>query len=125
MWSVFLPTYLHKISVKLAVPFQAQPSQQVLFSSLNQLVKYVEISLTMVLVDHPGLLQQVAQDVTTDCTSLRANISFSHEKDWQAKIKLETFQATWWSNWMSMYFPKRLELSFFRVLAFPKACAEK
>lgn len=28
---------------------------------------------------------------------------------------------TWWSNCMSMYFPNRLELSFFRVLAFPKA----
>lgn len=26
------------------------------------------------------------------------------------------------SNWMSMYFPKRLELSFFSVLALPKAC---
>ena len=35
---------------------------------------------------------------------------------------MNMFQPTWWSNWMSMYFPKRLELSFFRVLAFPKAC---
>lgn len=31
---------------------------------------------------------------------------------------------TWQSNWMSMYFPKRLELSFFSVLAFPKAWRE-
>lgn len=55
-----LPTDLHKISVKLAVPLQAQPPQQVLFPSLHQLVEDVEIPFTMVLVDHPGLFQQVA-----------------------------------------------------------------
>lgn len=32
--------------------------------------------------------------------------------------------CTWLSNWMSIYFPNRLELSFFSVLALPKACGE-
>lgn len=72
-----MPTDLHEVSVKLAVSLQAQPPQQVLFSSLHQLVENVEIPLTVVLVDHAGLLQQVAQDVTADCTALRENVSFS------------------------------------------------
>ena len=39
-------------------------------------------------------------------------------------LNMEGLLPTSLLNWMSMYFPKRLELSFFRVLALPKACGE-
>lgn len=55
----------------LAVSLQAEPAEQILLSSLHQLIEDVEVSLSVVLVDHAGLLQQVAQDVTANCTALR------------------------------------------------------
>lgn len=55
----------------LAVSLQAEPAEQILLSSLHQLIKDVEVSLSVVLVDHAGLLQQVAQDVTANCATLR------------------------------------------------------
>lgn len=55
----------------LAVPLQAEPTKQIFFSSLHQLIEDVEVSLAVVLVDHTGLLQQVTQDMTTNCSTLR------------------------------------------------------
>lgn len=49
----------------LGVPIQAQPPQQVLLPTLDQLVEDVEVALAVVLVDHPRLLQQVVVDVAT------------------------------------------------------------
>lgn len=54
----------------LAVPLQAEPAEQTFLSSLHQLVENVKVSLSVVLVDHAGLLQQVTQDVTPNCTTL-------------------------------------------------------
>lgn len=55
----------------LAVSLQAEPAEQVFLPSLHQLIEDVEVSLAVVLVDHTGLLQQVTQDMTTNCTTLR------------------------------------------------------
>lgn len=65
------PTDLHQVTVVLAVSLQAEPAKQIFLSSLHQLIEDVEVSLPVVLVDHAGLLQQVTQDVTTNCTTLR------------------------------------------------------
>lgn len=58
-------TYFDQALVLLRVPLQAQPPQQVLLPSLDQLVENVEVPLPMVLVDHAGLLQQVVDDVAS------------------------------------------------------------
>lgn len=68
---LFISADLHQVSVMLAFSLQAEPAEQILLSSLHQLVEDVEVSLSVVLVDHAGLLQQVAQDVTANCTTLR------------------------------------------------------
>lgn len=44
--------YLQQVVVALCVSLESKLSQQVLVSSLQQLVKNVEISLAVVLVDH-------------------------------------------------------------------------
>lgn len=49
-WASLL--YLHQVVVALCVPLQAQLSQQVVVSALQQLVEDVEISLAVVLMDH-------------------------------------------------------------------------
>lgn len=67
----FFSTDLHQVTVVLAVSLQAKPAEQIFLTSLHQLIEDVEVSFSMVLVDHTGLLQQVTQDVTTNCTSLR------------------------------------------------------
>lgn len=66
----FSLTYLHQVTVVLAVPLQAEPAEQIFLSSLHQLVEDMEVSLSVVLVDHAGLLKQVTEDVTTNCTAL-------------------------------------------------------
>lgn len=68
---VFCSTDLHQVPVVLAVSLQAEPAEQIFLSTLHKLVEDVEVSLSVVLVDNTGLLQQVAQDVTTNCTTLR------------------------------------------------------
>lgn len=55
--------HLHQVQVALRVPFQAQPAQQLLLAAFQQLVEDVEVPLPVVLVHHPGLLQQVTEDV--------------------------------------------------------------
>lgn len=50
MWNNLL--YLQQVVVALCVSLESKLSQQVLVSSLQQLVKNVEISLAVVLVDH-------------------------------------------------------------------------
>lgn len=57
--------YFDQVLVLLGVPLQAQTSQQVLLSSLDQLVEDVEVPLPVVLVDHAGLFQQVVDDVAS------------------------------------------------------------
>lgn len=61
----------------LAVSLQAEPAEQILLSSLHQLIENVEVSLTVVLMNHTGLLQQVTQDVTANCTSLEDKVFFN------------------------------------------------
>ena len=56
----------------LGVPLQAQPPQQVLLSALDQLVEDEEVALSVVLVHHPRLLQQVVDDVATHRGTLQA-----------------------------------------------------
>lgn len=68
---LFISTDLHEVTVMLAVSLQAEPAEQIFLPSLHQLIEDVEVSLAVVLVDHTGLLQQVTQDMTTDCTTLR------------------------------------------------------
>lgn len=65
-FSIEVPdTYFDQVLVLLSVPLQAQPPQQVLLPSLDQLVENVEVPLPVVLVDHAGLLQQVIDDVAS------------------------------------------------------------
>lgn len=56
-------THLHQVQVALRVPFQAQPAQRLLLTPLQQLVEDVEVPLPVILVHHPGLLQEVTEDV--------------------------------------------------------------
>lgn len=62
--------HLDQVLILLCVSLQAEPSQQVLLSSLDYLVENVEIPFSMVLVDHPRLLQQVVNDVAADGSTL-------------------------------------------------------
>lgn len=57
----------------LAVSLQAQLVQQVVLSSLHQLVEDVKVSLPMILVHDPRLLQQVVQHVSSDSITLWAS----------------------------------------------------
>ncbi len=58
-----------------SVLLQAQVSHQVFLSSLHQLVENMKVSLTMVLVNHSRLFQQIAEDVATNSISLRIKTS--------------------------------------------------
>lgn len=62
--------YLDQVLVLLGVSLQAQSSQQVLLSSFDHLIENVEVPLPVVLVDHPGLLQQVVDDVAANRSAL-------------------------------------------------------
>lgn len=64
-WVVVSDTDFDQILVLLGVPLQAQTSQQVLLSSLDQLIEDVEVPLPVVLVNHAGLFQQVVDDVAS------------------------------------------------------------
>lgn len=55
----------------LAVSLQAEPAEQIFLSSLHQLIEDVKVPLPVVLVHHTRFLQQITQDVTTNCTTLR------------------------------------------------------
>lgn len=54
----------------LAVSLQAQLMQQVLLSSLHQLVEDVEVSLPVILMHDPRFLQQVVQDMSSNSIPL-------------------------------------------------------
>ncbi|TNN56669.1 hypothetical protein EYF80_033096 [Liparis tanakae] len=58
--------HLAQVGVALAASLQAQAVQQLLLSSLQQLVEDVEVSLSVVLMHDSGLLQQVVEDVSPD-----------------------------------------------------------
>lgn len=57
----------------LAVSLQAHLVQQVVLPSLHQLVEDVEVSLPVILMHHPRLLQQVVQDMSSDSIPLWAS----------------------------------------------------
>ena len=78
MYGCFL--YLYQVTVVLAVPLQAQPAEELVISPGHQLVKYVEVPLSVVLMHHPRLLQQVAQDVAPHGSSLSAKLLFCKTK---------------------------------------------
>lgn len=65
-------TDLDQVLVLLGVPLQAQAPQQVLLSSLDQLIEDVEVPLPVVLVNHAGLFQQVVDDVAPHRSALMA-----------------------------------------------------
>lgn len=50
----------------LAVSFQAQLVQQTVLPSLHQLVEDMEVSLSVILMHNPWLLQQVVQNMTSN-----------------------------------------------------------
>lgn len=56
--------------ILLGALFQAQPPQQVLLPSFQQLVENVEVSLPMILMHDSGFLQEVVQDVAPNRSSL-------------------------------------------------------
>lgn len=62
--SVWGLSHLHQILVLLCVLFQAQPPQQIILSSFNELIEDVEVPLAMALVYDAWFLQQVIYDVT-------------------------------------------------------------
>jgi len=66
-------THLGEVVVTLAASLQAQPAQELLLSSLHQLVEDVEVSLSVILMHDSGLLQQVVEDVASDSTPLWAH----------------------------------------------------
>lgn len=63
--SLFCVSHLHQILVLLGVFLQPQSPQQVLLSSLDELIKDVEVPLAVALMHDARLLQQVVQDVTS------------------------------------------------------------
>lgn len=67
--------YLGEIVVMLGVSLQAQLVQEVVLSSLHKLVEDVEVSLPVILMHDPRLLQQVVQDMTSDGVALWASSS--------------------------------------------------
>lgn len=67
--------YLGEIVVMLGVSLQAQLVQEVVLSSLHKLVEDVEVSLPVILMHDPRLLQQVVQDMTPDSVALWASSS--------------------------------------------------
>lgn len=56
--------------ILLWVLLEAQPPQQVLLPSFQQLVEDVEVPLAVVLVHNSGFLQEVVQDVAPDRSPL-------------------------------------------------------
>ena len=69
--------YLREIVVVQAVSLKTELLQKIILSSLHQLVEDVEVPLSVVLMDHPGLLQQIVEDVSAQRFSLgiRAQLS--------------------------------------------------
>lgn len=65
-----MQSYFDQVLVLLQVPLQAQVSQKVLITPLDQLVENVEVPLPVVLVDHARLLEQIVDDVTSYWGSL-------------------------------------------------------
>lgn len=57
----------------LGVSLQAQLVQEVVLSSLHELVEDVKVSLPVILMHDPRLLQQVVQDMTSDSVALWAS----------------------------------------------------
>lgn len=170
--------HFDQVLVLLTVPLQAQAPQQVLLPSFDQLIENVEVPLSVVLVDHAGLLQQVVDDVASNWCALpprerpgragwrcgRGGGGRGEGGEGEAGVlrcdaglvkhagvhHMTFFKATFLpasgspseqngvclgaegaaaltlkSNWMSMYLPKRLELSLRNVLALPKAWRRK
>lgn len=62
-----------EIVVMLGVSLQAQLVQEVVLSSLHELVEDVKVSLPVILMHDPRLLQQVVQDMTSDSVALWAS----------------------------------------------------
>lgn len=57
----------------LGISLQAQLAEQLVLSSLHQLIEDVEVSLSVILMSDPGLLQQVVQDMATNGIPLKAS----------------------------------------------------
>lgn len=124
-------TNLDKILVLLWVSLKVQIIEQVVICSVQELIEDVKVPLAVVLVHNAGFLQQVVQDVTAHWCPLEEVpqktikafelISYITCDKVKKKLKVPTLK----SNWISMYFPKRLELSFLRVLALPNACTKQ
>lgn len=57
--------------ILLGVLLKAQPPQQILLPSFQQLVEDVEVPLTVVLVHNSGFLQEVVQDVAPNRSPLK------------------------------------------------------
>lgn len=123
------PTHLDQIAVVLRVSLQVQRVEQVDVASIEELIEDVEVSFSVVLVHDSGFLQQVVQDVTSYWRSLKkvqtVASTFVFVPEEQPFTATGDKIFTLKSNWMSMYFPKRLELSFLSVLALPNACTER
>lgn len=69
--SVQTGSYLGEVAVLLGVSLQAQLVQQVVVPSFHELIEDVEVSLPVILMHHPRLLQQVVQDVAPDGVPLQ------------------------------------------------------
>lgn len=65
--------YLGEVVVLVGVSLQAQLVQQVVVSPLHDLIEDVKVSLPVILVHDPRLLQQVVQDVASDGVPLWAS----------------------------------------------------
>ena len=70
-------TYLHEIIVVQAVSLKTELVQKIFLSSLHQLVEDVEVPLSVVLMHHPGLLQQIVEDVSAQRFSLEIGAQLS------------------------------------------------
>lgn len=57
----------------LGISLQAQLVEQVVLSSLHQLIEDVEVSLPVILMYDPGLLQKVVQNMAADGIALSAS----------------------------------------------------
>ena len=82
------------------------------------LVKDVKIAFAALLKGDAVLLQQELRNTTAHRVTLRQEVG--ERTEWGGGIVRKWRVETSW-NKISKYFPKREELSFLRVLAFPKA----
>lgn len=62
---ILISYWVCHVGIVVEVPIQVKVSQQCVFTTSQQLIKYMKVSLPLTLVHHPRLFQQVVENVTS------------------------------------------------------------